>query len=149
MRLISPLRKNWIVLEDIFGCHNRERDMTTSAKKGQKLKDILECTEQNSSTHKKDHLTESVNTKAFQNFTYYQYCVSVWISVYVVGRSMYEYICVCMHVESEDNFQVGSLLIPWVLRTELRWSGLQQQAPLLSEPSHWPIKAFVKRLSRI
>lgn len=149
MRLISPLRKNWTALEDIFGCHNRERDMTTNAKKGQKLKDILECTEQNSSTHKKDHLTESVNTKAFQNFTYYQYCVSVWMSVYVVGgvcMSIYVYACMW---RSEDNFQVGSLLIPWVLGTELRRSGLQQQAPLLSEPSHWSIKAFVKRLSRI
>lgn len=52
------------------------------------------------------------------------------MSVYVVGKSMYVYVYARMW-RSEDNFQVGSLLIPWVLGTELKWSGLQQQAPLL------------------
>lgn len=143
MRLISPLRKNWTILEDIFGCHNRE-DMTTGAKNGQKLKDILQCTEQNSSTHTKDHLTENVNmvrnsiawqlsmtTPSLSKF----YILSVLcecVNECVCGRE--EYVCIYVYAlmwRSEDNFQVGSLLIPWVLGTELKWSGLQQQAPLL------------------
>lgn len=110
MRLISPLRKNWTILEDIFGCHNRE-DMTTGAKNGQKLKDILQCTEQNSSTHTKDHLTENVNmvsnsiawqlsmtTPSLSKF----YILSVLcecVNECVCGREEYVCICVCTHVE--------------------------------------------------
>lgn len=144
MRLISPLRKNWTILEDIFGGHNRE-DMTTGAKNGQKLKDILQCTEQNSSTHTKDHLTENVNmvrnsiawqlsmaTPSLSKF----YILSVLcecVNECVCGGEEYVYICICActHVGVRGQLSGWFSAIPGVLGTELKWSGLQQQAPSL------------------
>jgi hypothetical protein len=55
--------------------------------------------------------------------------VCVCVCVCVVVGSMCE--CICVHARGGQRrtFRL-------VLGTELRWSGLQQKTPLLSEPSH-------------